>query len=73
LFYPGAEQDLQVAEWLVGRPDWDAIDGGRGVGRADCDAGVGVNDDECEWWRRVLDTGDLEGWAESPSGGALQV
>jgi hypothetical protein len=61
LFRLGAEQDLQVAEY--------AIDGGRG----NHDAGVGANDGECEWRRQVLDTGDLEGGAESSSGSTLQV
>ena len=57
----------------MGRLDWDAINGGRSVGRADRNAGVGANDGERGWWRRVLDTGNPEGWAESSSGGALQV
>ena len=62
-----------LSGWLVGRLGWDVIHGGRGVGRADHVAGVGANDGEREWRWRVLDTGDLEGLAESSSDGALQV
>jgi hypothetical protein len=73
LFGLGVKHDPHVAEWLVGRLDWDTIEDGHGVGRADRDAGVGADDGQRDWRRRVLDAGDLEGWVKSSFGGAPQA